>query len=479
MATESQTYSETSSASQRTKPCIACHSEIHADAKICAVCKTAQKKKDFHQLATLVKWVGGITAFISLGVGGFRLSEYYESWVEKQQIVSQLAAAADMQFNAREFDESWDTIQSALELDSGSLEVRDKQLELAMHWMRHVDWSERTTTPDSEVFARAKKLLPVLYRGAATSNGKRKGEILAHIAWAQVVLYRAEKERYALAYSKKDYSVTQDEHRERLAKVGANIENNLKSALEMSPKSVVANAVYGYWLLTSETSSKRNRYNPKTIIPKEAVVSASQYFEPAFRSGQYPEFVKKLVFRGLLNVNPSPYSEAKALFYANQLRIEGENLAWWLAKPMKWIFEKMGAVKSTRSFSPSKEKIQKAKIAMDETLSIMSPQDVVRTYLWSGAPNEPFTITSVSIGGDSDEGVKETTNPGYGYFFLKKITEKMSFEDALAMYQQLREQYPDEKMLPSDTQLKRFFNLEKESQSGQKTQGGKKSTITQ
>ena len=75
------------------KACIACFEAIHAEARLCPHCRSPQKVRKWQAAGSFLKWVGGITAVISLVIGTYRINELYQSWRERAETVQEFLRA--------------------------------------------------------------------------------------------------------------------------------------------------------------------------------------------------------------------------------------------------------------------------------------------------------------------------------------------------------------------------------------------------
>ena len=80
--------------------CIACYESIHSDASICHHCGTSQIKHYWAGLGGVLKWVGGVTAVLSLVAGSLQLNSLYKDWHKNQNAVDNYLIAARHQLNS-------------------------------------------------------------------------------------------------------------------------------------------------------------------------------------------------------------------------------------------------------------------------------------------------------------------------------------------------------------------------------------------
>jgi len=241
--------------------CVACREPIRSGARICPHCGSSQKAEGLKIVGTVLKWVGGVTAVVSLVIGTASVQELYESWRQRESAIAELVAAAKIQQESRDYEGGWLLLKEALELEPASENVRRFQIPFAMEWLRHV------RVPEGKSFATVvDPLLPVLYRGAADERTTVAADVYAHIGWANYLKRRAG-----------NYLVEIDAHFAR--------------ALKLDPGNAYANAFAGHWTL--------NPVNPSSDT-ESAVAQAERHFEIALKSDRDREFVANLTLAALL-----------------------------------------------------------------------------------------------------------------------------------------------------------------------------------
>jgi len=107
------------------------------------------------------------------------LWDVYEGWREKHGALDENLAAAELLREDGHYDEAWAMHEASLELAPASLDVRHRQAQLAMQWLRE------TRTPGDTGYAGLRaKVEPVLYRGLVGARPSYAADVLAHIALA-------------------------------------------------------------------------------------------------------------------------------------------------------------------------------------------------------------------------------------------------------------------------------------------------------
>jgi tetratricopeptide (TPR) repeat protein len=172
---------DTSHPGQR-KPCIACREPIRPEARICPHCGSFQSGGRWKFLGTALKWIGAVTALISLVAGSFQLNSLLQTSRERSESVQKLVKAADMQIEYGDLDSALQLVEQALALQPGSREAGERQVTVAMMLLRRgFDYNQEGYTKKID------SLLPVLYRGAVDSNPVRAADSLAHIGLANEI----------------------------------------------------------------------------------------------------------------------------------------------------------------------------------------------------------------------------------------------------------------------------------------------------
>ncbi len=175
--TDSST-NDTSQPGQR-KPCIACHEPIRPQASVCPHCGSPQSKGRWKFLGTALKWLGAVTALISLVAGSLQLNGLLQASRERSDSVQKLVKAADMQIEYNDLDSALQLVEQALALQPGSRDAGEREVTVAMMLFRH--GFDYTKTGYRE---KIESLLPVLYRGAVDADPVRAADSLAHIGLA-------------------------------------------------------------------------------------------------------------------------------------------------------------------------------------------------------------------------------------------------------------------------------------------------------
>ncbi|MEW6520991.1 MAG: PDZ domain-containing protein [Thermodesulfobacteriota bacterium] len=161
------------------KPCIACQEPIRPQASICPHCGSSQSGGAWKFLGTALKWIGAVTALISLVAGSFQLNGLLQNSRERAESVGKLVRAADMQIEYNDLDSALQLVEQALTLEPGSRAAGERQVTVAMLLLRRgFDYDRKGYREKID------SLLPVLYRGAVDADPVRAADSLAHIGLA-------------------------------------------------------------------------------------------------------------------------------------------------------------------------------------------------------------------------------------------------------------------------------------------------------
>jgi len=183
---------ETSRPRQR-KPCIACREPIQPDARICPQCGSPQSGTRWKFLGTTLKWIGAVTALISLIAGSFQLNGLLQASRERSEAVQKLVKAADMQIEYGDLESALQLVEQAIELQPGSRAAGERQVTVAMMLFRRgFDFTPKGYAEKID------SLMPVLYRGAMDADPARAADALAHIGRANKMRRFAQNKEFPI-----------------------------------------------------------------------------------------------------------------------------------------------------------------------------------------------------------------------------------------------------------------------------------------
>jgi len=244
------------------------------------------------KFATLLKWVGAVTAILSLIFAIHRITQLVSDLREQQRHIAELREVGKLQQSNADYDGAWNRFEQALEVaESGgmlakltgqlskeAIELRQAQEDLAMEWLKHV------TRPEGQTFSsRVDKLAAVLNRGVANATGARKADILAHVGWATFLRWR-------------------DDNRE------LDPEPQYRQAVEIDSTNPYAHTHWGHWMLWMRKSPE----------------DAKQHFAAALASGRTRDYVRRIQLAALRNMRPE--SDGDFLAAINDMRKNGEKI---------------------------------------------------------------------------------------------------------------------------------------------------------
>ena len=232
-------------------------------------------------LGTILKWVGGSAAVISLLTGMVQVNGLFRSWQSRQEAGTELVKGARLQASASDYAGAWKLYEQALQLEPGSRGARDGQADLAMQWLRNAHAS------DNQSFTQlVDPLLPVLYRAAASGNARKAADALAHIGWANYL-----KNRGLGTASSGELA-------------GPKVEEQFQAALKAERGNVYAHAMWGFWIAY--------RGGPLS--------EADRHFSEALKTGRERQYVQSLQIWAYLNREGDPDSDVELIRMVDDMR---------------------------------------------------------------------------------------------------------------------------------------------------------------
>jgi len=141
----------------------------------------------------VLKWVGSITAILSLFFGVYQLATMVSDARARARHIDEVYVIGKAQQSAGDFPAAWDSFgeagksaevggmiaKMAGKLDAAQAKVRHAQEDLAIAWLQDIHAGSDEKFSDT-----VDKLLPSLVRGAATATAQRRADLLAHVGWA-------------------------------------------------------------------------------------------------------------------------------------------------------------------------------------------------------------------------------------------------------------------------------------------------------
>jgi hypothetical protein len=139
-----------------------------------------KKKSADSKFSQVLKWVGYLTAILSLCAAASGIVKFAYDRIERKRKIESLLSVEAVQLKSRDYWSAWGTLEQAAQLLPDSPEVRSAQESLAIVWLDHVRLSENQKFSDV-----TQKVEPVLTRAVADSQpGSRRADLRAHIGWA-------------------------------------------------------------------------------------------------------------------------------------------------------------------------------------------------------------------------------------------------------------------------------------------------------
>jgi hypothetical protein len=243
-----------------TKNCIACIGLIHKDAKICQFCRSSQYTSPLSVTIKTIKWIGGITALLSLVLAVSQLNNLFEGWRNKRELVNELIAAAELQQESMDYKQALNLLEEATQLEPTSKNARHAKIRIAMRLIRTKGHFRRGPFHEDTVEV-INKLLPIIARGAASSDKLVAADANAHIGWAYTLLTKAKR--------KNEFS----------------IDNYFERALQLDKNNVYAHCFWGYWILSGYNEQKYSVSHARKAI---------EHFNKAVKSEREFKFARNL-----------------------------------------------------------------------------------------------------------------------------------------------------------------------------------------
>jgi tetratricopeptide (TPR) repeat protein len=249
--------------------------------------KTEPRKK----LETILKWVGGITAVLSLVFGLQRVIQGVSDTRERQRQITELNRVGKEQQDAGNYQAAWASFEEALKkadeggqiakltggLDAERRRLREAQEDLAMAWL------ENARAPEGGKFSDVvDKLVPVLDRGVVGASGVRKADLLAHIGWGYFL-------------------------KERDDPGNLDPERYYRQAVQADPGNPYAHVFWGHWMLWK----------------RQGLEEATGHFSAAVAAGRARPFVRRVQLAALSNLR-SESADGELLRAVNDMRKNDE-----------------------------------------------------------------------------------------------------------------------------------------------------------
>jgi hypothetical protein len=161
------------------KKCIACQEPILINARMCPHCRTPQSRSIIGNLGSVMKWIGGITAVLTLIIASIQLNRIIEGTLERKESVEELVRACDLLAENSDYEGAFHLLDQALELSPASRPARERQVKISMQYVR-----KYLLKPKKEKLELLDSVIPVLRRGGVHKDPNMAASAVAHLSWA-------------------------------------------------------------------------------------------------------------------------------------------------------------------------------------------------------------------------------------------------------------------------------------------------------
>ncbi len=321
------------------KFCIACHESIHTQANKCRFCGTDQRSRPWHSMAKMLKWIGGITAVISLVMGTTRINDLYTDWQERKVAVAQLIDASRLQIEYGDYRGAWMLIDDALSFDPSSLPARQHQIAIATVWLRNIRRYGDQTFSDT-----LNKLLPTLYLGSVNTDPHIAATALSHIGWANFL-------------------------RSRDGTTGLGIAEYYDRALTLDPDNSYAHIMLAHWLLWEG-------YEQNKDINLDKVKT---HFAAALQATHDREYINRMIVSGLINPSHDLKVSIELIKFSEEVRQQSGRLN---RSDRSSVFNAIAYI-----VAPYKILDQNTLPALNQLIEVVSPVTLLELSNWLDSDN--------------------------------------------------------------------------------------------
>jgi tetratricopeptide (TPR) repeat protein len=235
----------------------------------------------------VLKWIGGVTALLSLFLLAQQVNNVVSTWTDRQESVAALIMASDLQANAGDYAGAWGLLDQALALEPGSTQVQAHRVDLAMLWVRKI-----AITGDQTFSEIINPLLPSLYLGAVRRGSSERADALAHIGWSNALRTRDGVRQLA-------------------------IDEQFDAALVADPDNVFAHTWQATWLFMRANDVDYDK--PKIDL-------ARAHFDAALATGQRRQWIRSMQLLSYLDSYDTA-AQIEAIAVVASLKAEGSTLA--------------------------------------------------------------------------------------------------------------------------------------------------------
>ncbi len=223
----------------------------------------AQTPRKSSVLATALKWIGAVTAVVSLLLGLNQVTGLLQKFRIHHKEFSEAMKSGEQAQQRGDYPAAFDSFKRAVEMDPIDRDAQKDQAQAAMLWLENVNTRDRSFTDTANL------VLPVLDKSLSSAKGQEAADLLAHIGWANFL-------------------------RDRYASGNPVIIKSYQEAVKLDPRNPYANAMWGHWILWHKGDAK----------------AAGEHFAAALESGRERPYVRELQLSAYLNGN-SPENDAE------------------------------------------------------------------------------------------------------------------------------------------------------------------------
>ena len=270
----------------RSSQCVACLEPIRAGARRCPHCQASQIPQRWQVIGDALKWIGGVTALLSLFLVAQQVNNVVSTWTDRQESGAALIMASDLQASAGDYAGAWGLLDQAVALEPGSTRAQAHRVDLAMLWVRNI-----TKTGDQTFSEIVNPLLPSLYLGAVRSGSSERADALAHIGWSNAL-------------------------RTRDGVRGLAIDEQFDAALAADPDNVFAHTWQAAWLFMRAND---------VDYDKPRIDLARAHFDAALATGQRRRWIRSMQLSSYLG-SFDIAAQIESIAVVASLRAEGNTL---------------------------------------------------------------------------------------------------------------------------------------------------------
>lgn len=236
-----------------------------------------------------LKWVGAITAVVSLLLGVQQLTSRIRDSLQRTRETTTLIEVARGQASRLEFPDAWKSLDRALALNPGDA-VDAARVEIGFAWLE-----DSHPGPGQPFSVITDAVTPVLDRALLNAQGKQRADILAHLGWATFLRTRNG--------------------------ASGDPDARYQEALAADPGNAFANAMLGHWLMWNGGNVDASRARFDTALAA---------------GGKARTFVRRLQLASLINKLGD--EDVELLRVANDMRQRAEPIDANVADKVYWTY---------------------------------------------------------------------------------------------------------------------------------------------